>query len=62
MNFSVKICLVCFCGRLHRWIESVSLLVHILKQPGPFNSTTPPIPRILRILVKKKQHVARKLR
>ena len=34
--------------------ESLSLLVHVLKQPGLFNSTTTPIPRITRILVFEK--------
>ena len=30
--------------------EISSLLVHVLKQPGLFNSTTTPIPRIMCIL------------
>ena len=34
--------------------ESLSLLVHVLKQPGLFNSTTMSIPPIMRILVFEK--------
>ena len=34
--------------------ESLLLLVHILKQPGLFNSTTTPIPPITSILVFEK--------